>query len=172
MSRVSIPVRSPTGPAWVLALMSFIAGGEILYEALKDETATFFHVPFADAELYAAIVLCGVAALVGFAWLISLYVRPGSLVIDQDLGTISRTRPDKWRTRHSEAPLADWHVRLQFFSEEYRARGAFRRVELQGPGLHEVLLLSDVPDGGELTRAFEAVHDRLGTHKVELQRPS
>jgi hypothetical protein len=172
MTRLDIPVRSPTGTAWILAVMPFIFGGELWWEALKTETATFFRIPFSDVELYAVVAVCGALSLVGIVWVVSLYFSPGRLIIDPDLGVLRRERRERWRRRTIEQPLAKWQVQVQFFSEAYRTKGAFRRLELKGPGIHEVLLLADLPDGKTLYLAFEAIRDRLGGFHIEIKRPS
>ena len=172
MQRLDIHVRSPTGTAWILALVPFIFGGELLWEALKPEIATFFRIPFSDLEVYAAAAVCGAVSALGFAWVASLYVSPGRLLIDPDLGVMRRERRLAWRQEVVEAPLKEWQVRIQFYSERYRAEGAYRRLELKGPGLHEVLLLSDVPDGKVLCDSLEAAQGGLGSFEIELkQRP-
>ncbi len=169
MQRLDIPVRAPTGPAWVLMALSFILAGEFVWEARKDTTATFFHIPLADVELYSVAVCFGLASLVGLLWLLSLYLRPGRLLIDPEAGRMVRTRRHYVKEQRIEAPFAEYEARLQFYSERDQARGAFRRVELKAPGLHEVLLLSDVQDGKPLTEALAAVAPQLKSFKVEFK---
>ena len=166
---VEVKVRSPTGRAWVLFIVGFIAAGELLFEVQKSEPAELFRMPLTDAELVPWIVLSALAAAVGLAWLVRLYAFPGQLVFDIDAGVVRRLQQRMLRTRTVEAPAGDWRVRVSFFDAEHRDRGVFKRAELRGPGFHEVLLFTDCRPGDGFMRGVEAMDGRLRL-EVELER--
>jgi hypothetical protein len=154
----------------MVTLVAVIATGEVFYERQKPTLANFFDRPFTDDELVLPIALLGIVAVAALAWLLSLYVRPGSLVIDPDAGRLRRERRPYGRTHAIDAPAGEWRVRLVYFNEEERARGAFKRLELDGPGLREVLLYTDVRDPDAMQRALQAIGPSLAAFESVVQR--
>lgn len=170
MNPFTIAVRSPTGSAWMATAIGIIGAGEIYFEQQKVAVANFFGKPFADSELTPVIAACGLFALASLAYLITLYARPGTLTIADDKLTRQRLELLSWR--RYEGPLAEWQVRIVFFNESERAIGNFKRIELHGPGLREVLLFSDVRKGEELCKTLQESGDKFKKFDVVLKQPS
>jgi hypothetical protein len=165
---VEVKVRSPTGRAWLLFLLAFVVAGELLYEFRQPATARMLGVPFTDGELLPWIIGFAFAALAGVAWLLRLYLAPGTLRVDSE--RVERIRPGLWRSRRVAAPTGEWSMHLSYFTAERREHGVFKRLRLEGPGWLEVLLFADCRDGEALARAIESVADDLGELRVEVQR--
>jgi hypothetical protein len=166
---VDVKVRSPTGRAWLLFIVGFIVAGELLFEVQKARQATFFNMPFTDAELIPWIVLLGLAAAFGLVWLVRLYVFPGRISFDAENGVIRRRQQLMLKTRLVEAPAAEWTVRISYFSEEHRDRGVFKRAELAGPDFHEVLLFTDCRPAEALARGIESMAEQLAELRVDIE---
>ena len=164
---LDLPVRSPTGAAWVSAIIAIVATGEVFYEIHKDAPGSFFGYSFADEALWPFFMLFALAGVVSTAWLVSLYVRPGRLIISD--GVIRRVTRSFFRRKFFEAPLGSWRVRVVYFSEENRARRTFKRVEIEAVGYREVLLFTDFSNSDEILDAFDEVVSELGSFEVEVQ---
>jgi hypothetical protein len=164
-----VPIRSPTGRAWISFATSFIVAGELFYDLRKNEAANYFNHQLSDAQLFPIIVLFALIALASLVWLILLYVRPGSLTLDSEEARVSRTRRKMLRRWTVEAPARDWRVRMVFFTDEHRQQGVFKRIELRGPNYEEVLLFGDLKRGEDLARALDALGDQLGELRVDVE---
>lgn len=166
---VEVKVRSPTGRAWLMFIVGFIAAGEILFEVRKAKQATFFNMPFTDAELVPWIVLLGVVAAIGLIWLVRLYLFPGRLVFDSEAGVVRRHQQHMLRTRVIEGPASAWTVSISYFDADHRERGVFKRAQLQGPDFHEVLLFTDCKPGEGLARGIDAMGEQLNS-EIRMER--
>jgi hypothetical protein len=171
MAETSFTIRSPTGRAWLAFVVGFVLAGEVVWEARKETTATFFNIPFTDGELWAWAAGFGFVALIGLVWLLSLYLAPGRLVLETGGGNIRRELRPVLRRRVIAAPSREWHARLVFFSAAHRQRGIFKRIELSAPGFVEVLLFTDLRRGEELVRALDTIEGELGTFAVHVEQP-
>jgi hypothetical protein len=171
MAAKEFAIRSPTGRAWLAFVAGFILAGEVFWELNKDAPATFFNVPFTDGELWGWVAGLGLLSLAGLAWLLALFLAPGSLSLDPDLGTLRRVQRPGLRTRVVVAPSRDWHARVVYFGQAQRRRGLFKRLELSAPGFVEVLLYTDLARGEELVRALDAMQSQLGTFTVQVEQP-
>ncbi|MEZ4271281.1 MAG: hypothetical protein R3C68_07565 [Myxococcota bacterium] len=170
MVLVDVPIRAPTTTPWTIFLVTLVATGEFILEASKPEVARYFGMPFTDGEVLWAAALAGLVAMASLIWLLSLYMRPGHVVIDEgsDLLTRQESAP-RQRCFHS-APLAQWHVQVTYFSNKDAAQGLFKRLTLKGPRPLEVLLFSDVARGETLALALRQVRHRLGTYEEIVQQ--
>ena len=146
MARDSTPkiakIRAPTHWVWSSCVLFAVATGE-LYRALDTVTPRVLGFFLDPAAVAPAFGLAGTALLLSTAWLLSLYLLPGTLELhgdDQRLVRKSRL-PLGWR--RIEAPLQDWSIRLIFYSSLDRERGSFKRLELSTRDFSEALLLTD-----------------------------
>ena len=103
-------------------------------------------------------------------WLLRLYLFPGALSLDPTAGILRRQDRRLLSTRIIEAPAAEWSVYIGYFSPELRQEGVFKRLQLTGPQLDEVLLFTDLKDGESLARGLEAMAPQLGSLKIEVER--
>jgi len=169
-SGMEFEVRSPTGRTWIGAVLSFVIAGELFYEVRQNKPAELFKTSFTDAELIPWIVVFAMVALVCTAWLVILYVKPGRLRLDLAGSSIRRSRPQFFRTHVFEAPASEWKIHVVFFSEEQHDRGIFKRIEILGPGIAEVLLLTDIAHPEELVLAIEQMGPNLGKLDIEIEQ--
>jgi hypothetical protein len=170
MPNLDVPVRSPTGLAWVVSAVSFIIAGELFYEMRKELPAELFHVEVSDGTLMIGAVLFGTLTAGSIAWLASLYVAPGRIALDMESGSLVREwRRFIWRHR-VERPLEAWQVRIAYFTADHRQGGVFKRLELSCERLQEVLLFSDFGRGEEVSKALEAAADRFAAFHAEIER--
>lgn len=156
MQVLDYSVREPTGKAWIAALGGVIATGELLWDLLQDKPSRLFGVRFSDGEVLVMAAVTGVIAVVGLAWLVSLYARPGRLCVDVGAGRLSRVRRPLLRANPYGGPLGEWTLRAVFFSEAEHTRGVFKRLEVRGPSYREAILWTDVPRGEALVQALRA----------------
>lgn len=169
MPRLDVSVRSPTGPAWVSSAVFFIIAGELLHELRKEVPAELFHIGVSDGTLLIGVILFGALAAGSLAWLVSLYMAPGRLVLVPESSTLRREwRRFIWRD-NLERPLAEWQVRIVYFSGSQRHSGVFKRLELRCEHLQEVLLLDDFDRGEEVSKALEAAAGSFALFQVQVE---
>ena len=108
------------------------------------------------------------ATVLAISWAIALHWVPGRIIIDSQAGTLQRVVKPFFRRRVIVAPLAAWSVRVVYFNEADRQRRVFKRLELRGPSVREVVLFTDLKRGEELAVAFEQVHRALGSYNAEI----
>lgn len=170
MGRVEHSIRAPTGNAWLLTAISIIVTGEVQYEAQKPQVARFFNQPFTDGELAPIVWLFAAMACAGVGWLLTLYLRPGSLVIDSDDGIVQRIRHRLWQTTQVSGAIGDWRIRITYFSENERRAGRFKRLELKSPQHREVLLFTDLSKAEELCLQLEKMGSQFESCEIQLER--
>lgn len=170
MSKLDVPVRAPTGTAWIASAVLIIVAGEAVWEMRKETASVIFNVSFTDGQLLAIALVAGIAAVVSLTWLVSLFVAPGRLLVDGEAGLLRREERLHLKRAVAEGPLEQWNAKVLYFSDRQRADGVFKRIELSGPGRDEVLLFGDFRRGEEVARALEAAGERLGALTVEVEK--
>lgn len=169
MGHVDVRVRAPAGGAWLTFIGGLLGASELAYELNKPGKPELLGIPFTFAELLVPTLVLSAVSLVGAAWLLMLHTRPGRIGVTGSPALLRRERRRRWRREVIEAPLAQWKVSGQFFSKADERAGRFKRLQLEGPGLREVLLYADVVDGETLWATLRELREALGGWQVSLQ---
>ncbi len=171
MSAIDVSVRVPTNWAWGTSFGSVIACGELIHLARLGGAASLFGIELSHGALIAGAVLSGLFAAACLAWLVSLYLRPGRLLVDLEQGIIQRELRPLFARQVVRAPLQDWLIRLVFYSRHTHSLGSFKRLELNGPEQHEeVLVFTDVRRGEELAAALVQLEQTACDFEVVIQQ--
>lgn len=170
MDAVDLRVREPTGRGWLFSVVCTILSAELFYEMRGRTVSIFFGMPLSRTEVFSVATLIAAAALISAIYVVSLYVRPGHLQVGAE-GLIRKRRKGLWRWHTTRAPLRNWHVHLTFFSTNDQRRGVFKRLQLDGPGIGEVLLFTDLRDGSKLVKALQPHRGAFGTFNEVVQNP-
>jgi len=171
MEQATFRLRSPTSLAWLASVTLVVATGELYDELGHPGAAELFHQRVGDGVLAPVVGLLAVAALTALAWLVTLYLRPGRLVIDAPAGVIRRTERRRIRRHVRAAPLEAWEVQLHYFSDADRDAGRFKRLELGVGTEREVILFGDLKNGEALAQALTALAPRLRHFEAAVQQP-
>lgn len=163
-------VRSPTAWGWFVLVFAFFVGGELAFEAQKDNRAVLFNVPFEDIELWIAAACLALVACIAAAWLISQYKWPGSIVIDMEQGCLSRVWRPWFRKKLFSKPFADWCAHIMYFANTYQEQGIFKRLQLSAPGYVEVLFFTDVKEGEALAKALHRISPKLQKFEAHIEQ--
>ncbi len=168
-------VRSPTGNAWLASLAAMVAFGEIGYEWYDTGVVNIFHTTLhSSAALTLTLSLALILALM-LLWLISLYVRPGHLLIQKDVNNESffiERRLGGVRQHVLRADASAWQVHALFFDTKDRDRHYIKRLELScGDSFREVLLFGDFRRPEEAVEALLSLAEKLGKLSIEVERP-
>lgn len=168
----STKVRSPTATAWALFLLSAIVCGESHSALNTGGNVGFLVFSLEPAQVQLAFIAFGVLTVFGLIWLLALYVFAGSLAIAQsgDGWQLVRVRRPLFKTQRVAAELGAWNIRIDAHAEQDLARGTFRRLELVGPDLSEVLLFGDIKDATGLLRALGPHKDAFNGFAITLRK--
>ena len=171
MENVDVKIRAPTGPAWIACALTFILSGELYSEISKDSVAVIVRWYFTDEELLPYFYGLSACAVISLLYLLSLYIRPGGLFFDMASGSLRRRRYLGLRGRGVAGPFSDWSIRVAYFSQNEKSRGAFKRLEINGPGgFREVLLYTDVRSVDRLLQVLDKVAPQLHDYAVDIEQ--
>ena len=169
MHDVELTVRSPTGAAWLCNAFFMIVTGEIYFEIQNKTVHHLLGHTFSSGEATPLIIGSSLAFVVSLVWLLSLYLRPGKIKINQHRGILSRVRFTPFGTREVTESIERWAVTISFFSQNDLKNQVFKKILLGTSSHQEVILYSDVPHGDQLLMALNGIKSRLKRHQIEIK---
>ncbi len=197
MGTINTKVRSPTATAWALSAITVVLFGEMAFDLRDGKAVKFLIFEFSDTIALMVTIVLGLCALLFIGWLISLYADPGLLELfpiraasigpddqtkvptgsddsssdDNKSYQLRRQRRLRFRQQRYSGALGEWEVSIQCYSTAEEKLGVFKRIELSGPGLKEVLLYGDIRSDGNLLESLAEYRELFGRFDIRYIRP-
>ena len=168
MHDVELTVRSPTGSAWLCSAFSVILTGELYFEIQNKTVHYFLGHTFSSDEATPLVIGATLICILSIAWLLSFYLCPGKIKINQSEGSLSRVQFTPLGSKEITEPMECWTVKVVFFSQNDLNNQVFKKVIMGTSTYKEVILYSDTPNRDHFLMTLNEIQKKLKSFKIEI----